>query len=373
MRTLSIRAVPLTQGDHRLFVGSMKARDITEFTAIDRFDPKRSIDHPDQGYQREAEPPRFKKYANFLIKEADRLAPSAILLSSRTALRYDPSTGMLTVTSDAPLQIVDGQHRVEGMRYAIDEKRRDELKSFEVPVVIIEGLNRFQEMRQFAVVNGTAKSVRTDLVNMILTKRVAALGDEAVKPAEQWKVVVSRVVERVNTTPGSPWLDRIVMPSDHAPSDAERAANRALANVKIVRATSFMSSLKPIYDYLDDHGFIKGKLVDRAERLAEIVQEYWKAIRTLNPKCFDAPNDYVIQKTPGLFSLHRILHQILKTMHVAKRPWTEPHFKEVLASVAELQDPGYWDVENGDAAKYGSMKGFAELADLLLESGELKA
>lgn len=208
---------------------------------------------------------------------------------------------------------------------------------------------------------------------MILTKRAAALGDEAVSQAEQWKVVVSRVVEKLNTTRGSPWFDRIVMPSDHAPSEAERATNPALAKVKIVRATSFMSSLKPIYDYLDDHRFIAGKLVDRAERLAEIVEEYWKAIRSLNPQCFDVPNDYVIQKTPGLFSLHRILHQILKTMHLAKRPWTEPHFKEVLASVAELQEPGYWDAGSGDAAKYGSMKGFAELADLLLESGELKA
>ena len=35
---------------------------------------------------------------------------------------------------------------------------------------------------------------------------------------------------------------------------------------------------------------------------------------------------------------------------------------------AELADPTFWDRAGGDASKYGSMKGFAELSDLLWES-----
>ena len=55
-------------------------------------------------------------------------------------------------------------------------------------------------------------------------------------------------------------------------------------------------------------------------------------------------------------------------MHIARRGWDEENFYAMLEPCVDLGDPTYWSAADGDAAKYGSMKGFAELADLLEES-----
>lgn len=55
-------------------------------------------------------------------------------------------------------------------------------------------------------------------------------------------------------------------------------------------------------------------------------------------------------------------------MHNARGPWDRENFRAILESCSELADPAYWDATKGEAAKYGSMKGFAELADNLEES-----
>ena len=76
------------------------------------------------------------------------------------------------------------------------------------------------------------------------------------------------------------------------------------------------------------------------------------------------------QKTPGVFALHMLCKSLLRDMHTGRRPWTQEHFAEMLADSEELGMPSYWAVgtderNRGEGAKYGSMKGFAELADLL--------
>ena len=55
-------------------------------------------------------------------------------------------------------------------------------------------------------------------------------------------------------------------------------------------------------------------------------------------------------------------------MYEARRPWDVDNFITMLEPCSELADPEFWDRVGGDASKYGSMKGFAELADLLWES-----
>ena len=243
-----------------------------------------------------------------------------------------------------------------------------------MPLVVVEGLDRHTEMRQFATVNGTQKSVRTDLVNMILTQLAANGGDEAIREGEQWKVVVSHVVKAVNDDPTGPWYRLVVMPNEQAYKKVDIDATPALEHQKIVRATSFMTSLKPIYDYLAT-GFFDGlSTEERAQLLGHIVTSFWLALKKLNPEAFARPGDHVIQKTPGLFALHMICKRLLPIMHLARRKWDEENFVAMLEPCEELGNPDYWTAKRGEgitvgeAAKYGSMKGFAELAELLWES-----
>ena len=38
-----------------------------------------------------------------------------------------------------------------------------------------------------------------------------------------------------------------------------------------------------------------------------MADSFWRALQDLNPEPFDAADDYVMLKTPGLFALHQAL------------------------------------------------------------------
>lgn len=372
--TLTLPAIALRQNGYRIYLTGIKAEDLEDFTRIDHYDPALELDDPKQGYQRREETPRIKKLGNWLRRNVEGglgvLMPTAILTSTRDAkIDYDAATARVTLHRAKPLYVVDGQHRKAGLRYAIHQKSLDSLRDFEMPLIIVEDLTREEEMEQFAVVNGTQKGVRTDLVNMILTQLAAAKGDDFIGEKDQWKVVVSRTVAALNDEMGGPWERRIVMPNEKAATRAESIDNPELRNRMLVRATSFMTSLRPIYEYLRQY-FDNRSLSseERAQEMTQIVGAFWSAVRKLNPTAFENPADYVIQKTPGIFALHRMCARLLPMMHIARRNWDEANFYAMLEPCVDLGDPEYWNAATGEAAKYGSMKGFAELADLLEES-----
>lgn len=372
---LTLPAIPLSQDGHTVYLTTIRAEDLAAFTKVDRYDPNLPIDHPDQGYQRREEMPRVKKLANWFRQTVESgegvLMPTSLLASTRKKnLEYDADRGTLTLYAKDKLHLVDGQHRRAGLLYAINEKGREELREFQVPLVIVEGLTTESEMRQFAVVNSTQKSVRTDLVNMILTQLAAGEGDESIRENDQWKVVVSRTLQALNDDVRGPWHQMVVMPNETGFRKSDLEASPELEHKKLVRATSFMASLKPIYDYLEQSLWdVRGlTTAERGTELTQIVTGFWSALRKLNPEVFASPGEYVLQKTPGLFALHRLCKRLLPVMYEARRPWDVDNFVTMLEPCAELADPSFWDRAGGDAARYGSMKGFAELADLLWES-----
>ncbi len=377
MNELQLPAIEVRQDGSRLVITKMTVEQLRTFTVIERFDTSRAFSDVAQGYQRPEETPRVKKFANWLRHELERQnkvrMPSAILLSGRGTDIAVSGNGTIKLKRCTPLPLVDGQHRRAGFLFAIDEKEMDSFRDYELPVVIMLDIDKLEEMRQFNVVNSTQKSVRTDLVNMILTQLAESEGDDAVRSADQWKVVVSQVVKRLNSEPDGPWNDQIVMPDQGAYSKEQQAATPHLRHKRVARATSMMTALKPIEAYLYEHFTGDLGLQGRSDRLAEIVSAYWGAVRELCPDCFERADDYVMLKTPGIFALGRLCLRVMKDMYTGRREWTQSEFKSFLEACSELSNPAFWAVgsnegDRGDAAKYGSMKGFAELADLLYQS-----
>ncbi len=376
MKSITLPAIELRQNSTRLLVTKMRAGDLPHYTKVDPYVTGKNFDDPEQGYQRPPEMPRIKKFGNWMRKEMEEgghvRVPTAILLSGRAAEVVLAPNGTITLKSTNKLPLVDGQHRTEGFKYAIHEKGMSALADFEVPVVIMLDVDKVTEMRQFTIVNGTQKSVRTDLVNMILTQLSEREGDDSVRQAEHWKVVVTRAVSRLSADPDGPWFDRIVMPDQGAYSRAEQENDPALAHRRIARATSFMTSLKPIEDLLTEFFTTNEDLKQRSDKLFDVIDAFWRAVRDLAPECFENAADYVLQKTPGIFALHRLCLRVMKDMWTGHRPWNQQNFREVLEHCGALSNPTYWAVgtdegDRGDAAKYGSMKGFSELSDLLYE------
>lgn len=367
-----VQVMPVKQDGRTLLLTALSAKDLLDYTTISKYRADLPPTDMRQGYQRPEEKARAKKVAKYLVQTPAVLLPTAILLSARDDdLVLDEESGHATLDDSRPLQIVDGQHRIAGLRYAIHELRQTGLIDFRVPVVIMMGLSKLDEMRQFSVVNGTQKSVRTDLVNMILSQIVAGEGEEAIPQKDLWKVVVSRTIEHLNRDPESVWYDKIVMPDQTAYSRDEVERNPDLAGRRIVRATSFMQSLRPVYRYLSEYHHIPSSwdLDQQAGELARIVTDYWNAIAAICPEPFETPKDYVIQKTPGVFSLHTVLIGLIRAMHIGRRQLRREEFEFMLGPAedtqAEVLSEAFWRAADGRASDFGSMKGFADLAEII--------
>ena len=216
-------------------------------------------------------------------------------------------------------------------------------------------------MMQFRIINGTAKSVRTDLVNSILTAIAQEQGEDAIPEKDLWKVVVTRVVDQLNRRDDSPWNDVLLMPDEVGKADAPH---------KITRATSAITSIRPVHDWLMEFGAFGSKNVDhRVGRLSDILVAYWRAIRNVVPEAFEEPKDFVIQKTPGMFALHFLLRdELLRNIYMGRRQWDEPTFQEFIQDSPEICDSNFWRGSANLASGYGGMKGFRELANLLIDS-----
>ena len=371
----ALPAIRFQQHGHTLYAGVASARDLVNLTRVDHYDSGKPMGAPDQGYQRPPELTRIKRLANFVLKgEGDGLMPTAVTLASREPVQFltgNGDVGTLVIDVANKPFVVDGQHRLAGFRHAIEVKKAgDDVAGFTLPFVLLDNVDRLKEMRQFKVVNSEAKSVRTDLVSVILTELARAEGKDAIKASEHWRVVAAGAVDFLNRDDAGPWYDTIVMPDATAYTRGEVEANPDLKHRRLVRATSFMTSLKPVYDWFDHWGlFQTSELGDRAAELSEVLTQYWEALRKLIPGAFADRDDYVIQKTPGLFSLHALLAKpLLSHLFSARLSLNAENFQRLLEPSAELSDANYWRASAHGASAYGSMKGFSELAELLRDS-----
>jgi DGQHR domain-containing protein len=364
-------ATPGIQSGLRIYSGILKAGDLIGVTTVHYYNSELPPEHPDQGYQRPPERSRITSIGSYLIKgiiqggsDGDGLFPTAVTLAARQPLRYNETERELRIEAVPHLQVIDGQHRIAGMRYAIEEKGEEQLRGYPIPCVIIETPDRITEMNQFRIINGTAKSVRTDLVNTILTATAAARGEDTVKAKDRWRIVVTRVVDKLENDLDSPWAGLIMMP--------DKAGSPTGSDGKIIRATSFMTSLRPVYDWLKNGNLLEGKTIeDETELLFGIVASYWRALEEVVSEAFADPGEYVIQKTPGIFSLHKLLSTLLPRMWSGRQDWllTESFIK-FLQDSPEITSPMFWHKKENRASAYGSMKGFDELYKLLLLSIE---
>src|SRR4051794_21766859 len=116
-------AARVQQGSLCLYATSLKVRDllIPNFYDIERLDPE---DAAGRGYQRVLNTGRAKKLADYLIsghEDADSFLPTSIFLATHLQLDFDIVKNELSfdVQAVGPFSVVDGQHRIEGLRLAV--------------------------------------------------------------------------------------------------------------------------------------------------------------------------------------------------------------------------------------------------------------
>lgn len=329
-----------TRGGTPLVVGVIEAADLRRTFAVPRRDPRTNT-----GYQRDLLQSRVNRLVKDLRKDRVDL-PTSILVNLRD---YDPRRhlverdGRLFFRPDgATLYVVDGQHRVEALARLVDEDE-ERWGGFEIPFVCMLGATEREEMRQFYVVNSTAKSVRTDLALALLKQRAETepgVMDSLIESGEAWKVRGQQIVEDLART--GLWRGRIRFPG-------EGKGDTTIGSAGLV------GSLRPL---LNTPYF--GALT--VENQTRILDAYWNGIRITLPECFVHPSEYTLQKTTGVNVLHGLLVSILEYIRSVGKSVVDPDvYARVLRRVLpELEgDTATGEVVRGSAFWLGAGEGAA--------------
>jgi len=133
---------------------------------------------PEDPYQRLMDRSRAKAIAGYLQTE-DALLPNGIILAANegvTVIRDASNSVSLewdSVEVSQPLNIIDGQHRVEGLRILVLDKPA-EFADFQVPSTLLLDLPFYAQAELFATINGEQKKVnKSQIFDLLGYKQIS--------------------------------------------------------------------------------------------------------------------------------------------------------------------------------------------------------
>lgn len=287
-----VAAAKVQQGELVLYTTSMRVRDLVAdgFYSVETLDPE-NLD--DKGYQRLLNRARAKKLADYIVRgqeSQDAFLPTSVFLATDKSISFDQSTNTIAIDVAAvgPFSVVDGQHRLEGLKMATEKDAR--VLDFEVPVNIAINLPKIAQMCHFLIVNTTQRSVDKAIEQRIIARLSDALDVEDDLPSlPKWilntveKGEVEKAVKYVdflNDSADSPWHKKI------------RMANAESADGTVNQRTF----VKAVVKYVLTANNPLATIVRDFEKERRIFLNYWKAITAI----LDDGNSSVLYKYNGV-------------------------------------------------------------------------
>ncbi len=251
--------------------------------------------------------------------------------------------------------VIDGQHRVEGLRSAGGEIKGSHAGEFEIPLVFMFDLTPEIMARIFVTINSNQRKVDSSLISDLfgLSSRrspmrtshiiASSLNSELDGPfTNGLKMLGKRKKTELPTTEflsqGSfcKYLQQLISSN---PADDERKLRR---NERLLRDKKF-----PFRDYFID---------ERDDVILRITKNFFTAAQKTYSEAWDKyPKNYLIRKTVGFLSLIKFLMKILPTA-IEIGQASESAFLNVFEAV-EVQFPeseweaGKFSSSEADAAK----------------------
>ncbi len=191
------------------------------------------------------------------------------------------------------LWLIDGQHRVEALKRAIE--RNADFEGYPVVVSILRLPKRFDELMLFYIVNRRQRSVPTDLAYRHLQRMLWEKGTEWLYELEGRRSVqlglATEVVDYLCEDQRSPWHRRI------------RRVAEPRRDEHIIQDKAIIRSVAEV---------LKEKVFEgmRVSELADLLIDYWNAVARVYPASFEEPRSYTLLGTPGIFALHKLFPSI---------------------------------------------------------------
>ena len=167
MSNFTIPYIALNQNTQEFLIASMP------FKCIDLFSKVLVYGVDENGYQRKPEPKHYNKIRDYVINNPSsfKLPTSIILGIDKENLRKISSKNIITLdttkTRNDIFRIVDGQHRIYGLREAAQKEKN--INEFPLPVTIVvtSPKSRSIELEIFTDINSKSKRIKIDLIKRV--------------------------------------------------------------------------------------------------------------------------------------------------------------------------------------------------------------
>ena len=357
---MQVPAIKITQNGRTFYMCKFKAKELLRLTKIDVWSPQNPL-----GYQRTLNTQRARAFMKYILKPQN-ISPTSIVVASRSEVKFVPTKkgedlGYLVLNEQEKLFVVDGQHRIGGIRYAVSEREAIDV-SFSVILLPLQewGIKeedecRFEEAKQFVIINRTQKTVRADLADQFIKRlppdRRIEIEGILLGPQRLKLEILADKITDVLSKKSPVWKDKIRYPNEKK-------------SAKPVSWKSFKDSLLSILKSEWGQNVISLQIKEEniVDEISHILDNYWIAWKE---QCIDAfmnPQDYVIQKTTGVFVLHYLFPTIATFLENLGKNYTPQEFLSLIQLMDKGVSSNFW-YRGGEAGKIGtSQKAFRRLA-----------
>ncbi|MGU9951321.1 MAG: DGQHR domain-containing protein [Gammaproteobacteria bacterium WSBS_2016_MAG_OTU1] len=354
-------AVEIKQGNRHLYLTFITVRDFMadNFYRIDKLDVEN-----EKGFQRLLNDKRALSFGMDIIdayKVNQEFLPTSVFLATSGTVGYDRESNEIFFDSSpnadvCPLDVVDGQHRIEGLRMAIDKEPA--LLDFPIAVTIASNLTAAEKMLQFVIVNTTQRPVESGVAQHIIARFTKMQGVKNLPPLPKWlnKEVEKGTDEKaidiakfLNSDEKSPWRGRIRF------SDEDKKNTRHTIEQK-----TFVTLVKR---GLLTHGHPLYLTTSDQNKRLKILINFWTAVENIFVANSTENDEYVntvVFKSNGIVFFHRVFYTVLK--HLAnKQDYTVATIEKSILSaksnlspdIEGIMDPEFWRSGNS-ASKWNN-------------------
>ena len=255
------------------------------------------------GVQREPSERRVKAIAEY-ADSTDAAFPTAVLLAVKSE-NCVLAEGQISIDGDGVADIVDGQHRVEGLRL----KSPDVLAKFTLPIVLMVDPTEEEKAWLFATINGTQTKVPASLVYDLYGVT------ETRSPAK----TCHEIARSLNSMPESPWHRRLKMLGRKSSPDSIESLSQGtfvkfllpLVSRDPAGDAELLKNNKPPGEYprcVFNEYFRR----EKDSQILKVLLNVFNAARKTWPQEWDDSSQFVLTKTLGFSGIMRALPDLVR-------------------------------------------------------------
>lgn len=337
------------------YFASLPATEIIKIYQVNRRLYNPDTGNTEGGIQRDLNTRRANDIAEYAVSP-DASFPTPIILALPED-SYVLDGDNLTVLMENIADVVDGQHRIEGI------KRSGVADRFQLPVVFLLEPTEEEKALIFATINGKQTTVPASVVYDLF----------GVSKTRSPQKTAHEIARAMNSSDISPWRGRLKMLGKKT-----KGSNESLSQGTFIKFLLPHISSNPTEDM---NNVKSGK--DLVVRKNSVLNEYWRtdqdeiilkilinifnAIRDTWPEEWENPNDFILTKTTGYSGLMKAL-PILINKGKDIQDLSQSYFLKVFSNMRK--DLIKNDIPLTSDYFFTSAKGEAQFRDIVISAVE---